>query len=50
MFDRNGERRSVVISATAPTRAGTNTKMGTATAGSPASTSDDSDDDDDSDD
>jgi hypothetical protein len=46
-FDRNGERRSVTISATAPTRAGGNTKMGNGAAGSTTSTSSDSDDDDD---
>jgi hypothetical protein len=51
VFDRNGERRSVAISATAPTRAGTNTKMGAGAAGSaPATSSDSDDDDDDSDD
>lgn len=50
VFDRNGERRAVAITATAPTRAGTSTKLGSAAAGAAAASSDDSDDDDDSDD
>lgn len=46
VFDRNGERRSLAITAMAPTRPGMTTKMGAAgTASSP--TSDDSDDSDD---
>jgi hypothetical protein len=52
MFDRNGEKQSVAITTTAPSRAGTTTKMGTGVAGSTSSSddSDDSDDEDDSDD
>ncbi|MEI9932270.1 MAG: hypothetical protein WDM89_17430 [Rhizomicrobium sp.] len=53
VFDRNGERRSVQISATAPARAGTATKMGVAggmTGPAAAAKSSDDDDDDDSDD
>jgi len=47
-FDRNGERKSLAVTATAPTRPGLNTKMGTAGTASSSSTddSDDSDDDD----
>ena len=48
VFDRAGERKSVVISATAPNRPGITTKMGKAgAAGSTTSSSSDSDDDDD---
>jgi len=52
VFDRNGERRSVQISATAPARSGMTTKMGVAGSmtGAAASTSSSDDDDDDSDD
>jgi hypothetical protein len=47
MFDRNGERRSLQITATAPARPGMNTKMGTAGAASTSSSDDESDDSDD---
>jgi hypothetical protein len=51
VFDRNGERRTLEITATAPARPGMNTKMGVAGAASTSSSSnDDSDDSDDDDD
>jgi hypothetical protein len=49
VFDRNGERHSLAISATAPSRPGLNTKMGTAGAASTSSTDESDDSDDDSD-
>lgn len=49
VFDRNGERRSVAITAMAPSRAGMTTKMGAGVAGAATSSSDDSDDSDDDD-
>lgn len=48
-FDRNGERRTLVISATAPARPGMKTTLGTAGAASTGSSNDDSSDDDDDD-
>ncbi|MEI9930348.1 MAG: hypothetical protein WDM89_07285 [Rhizomicrobium sp.] len=48
-FDRNGERRSLEISATAPTRAGIKTTMGHASSSSDSSGDDSDDSDDDSD-
>ncbi len=53
VFDRNGERRSVQISATAPSRPGSTTKMGVAgsmTGSAASATTSSDDDDDDSDD
>jgi hypothetical protein len=50
VFDRNGERRSLAISATAPTRPGMKTTMGSAASSSSSSSTDSSDDDDDDDD
>jgi len=47
VFDRHGERKSLVVTATAPARPGMNTKMGTAGAASSSSNNDDSDDSDD---
>lgn len=49
VFDRNGERKSLAVTATAPTRPGLNTKLGTAGAASTSSTDDSDDSDDDSD-
>ncbi|HTT99871.1 MAG TPA: hypothetical protein VMF58_17610 [Rhizomicrobium sp.] len=48
-FDRNGERKSLQITATAPSRPGMNTKLGAGSAASSSSSSDDSDDSDDDD-
>ena len=48
-FDRNGERRSLVINATAPARPGMKTTMGAAGSAASGSSSDDSSDDDDDD-